>query len=111
MDKKKGITMSAKKQNQNQRQSHVTQVKAKRFLKRDIQPAFPNAMKMSKAEGLVIIDFMSSEESPNYDRSFAAIVVNKDIALDLLKGIANYLGEGHVEIDGISVKIELPNKG
>lgn len=98
--------MSAKKATQ----THVTQVKASRFLKRDIQPSFPHAMRMSKADSVLIIDFLTSQESSDYDKSFAAIVVNRDIALDLLKGIANYLGEGNIELEGMSIDIEKGNK-
>lgn len=77
---------------------------AKRFLKRDIQPCFPTGMKVSKAESIMIIDFLTSQESEAYDRSFAAIVVNKDVAKDLLENLLIYIKDNDIELDGVDIQ-------
>lgn len=101
--------MASKKQKQ--ASDSVTLVKAKRLLKRDLQPSFPHGMKLSRADSVLIVDFMAAEEDVDYDRSFSSIVVNKDIAMDLLKGLVSYLGEGTLEVDGFSIEIESIKEG
>ncbi|MBT1713466.1 hypothetical protein KK116_04200 [Enterobacter dykesii] len=78
---------------------------AKQYLKRDVQPAFPSGMRVSKAESILIVDFLTSQESSNYDRSFSSIIINKDIAFDLMKNLIGYIQDNDYSFEDMGIEI------
>lgn len=91
--------------------THMATKTAKQFLKRDVQPAFPTGMRVSKAESIMIVDFLTSQESSNYDRSFSSIIINKDIAFDLMKNLITYIHDNEYSFDDMGIEISSSDEG
>lgn len=77
-----------------------------KLLKRDMQPSFPHGLRVSKSDSIMILDFLTSKETDDYNRSFASIVVNKHVAKDLLLRLIRYIDDNGYEIDGVDIKVQ-----
>lgn len=58
---------------------------------RKMEPSFPFAIRSIQADGVIIIDFIGDEISPNKREAFASVLLTKTIAHDLKSKIDGYL--------------------
>lgn len=80
------------------------QIKPKSIpIKRDMQPSFPSGLRISHANSIMIIDFLTSQEMNSQQRSFSSIVVNKDVAKDLIRNLITYMKKNNYEFDNENV--------
>ncbi|MFM3667124.1 hypothetical protein AB8Q25_26275, partial [Klebsiella pneumoniae] len=58
---------------------------------RKMEPSFPFAIRSIQADGIIILDFIGDEISPNKREAFASVLLTKTIAQDLKSKIDGYL--------------------
>lgn len=64
---------------------------------RKMEPSFPFAIRSVSADGIIILDFIGDEISPNRRESFASVLLTESIARDVRSKIDGYLQQLAVE--------------
>lgn len=84
----------------------VTRVSKEIVVKRDMQPSFPHGIRTAYSASIMILDFLTEKESDEYQHSFSSIVINQDVAKDLIIRLLAYVNHNNFIMDGLDITME-----